>query len=303
MNNRISYLVLMHLIIFMWGFTGIIGKLIHLDAFTLVWARILIAIVSLGIVLIFLKYPMKIERNGAKSWVFFGGIFVALHWITFYYAIQLSTASLAILCLSTATVHVTWLEPLLFQTKFSFPQLGIALLIVVGIGLVSQDLDFKELEALIFGLISALFAALFSVINAKVSLEVKTPVLAFYEFCIGFLLVSCMIPILSHFDLRLFYLPGDELAWLLFLGLGCTTFAFLMTIEIVKVIGVFTVSLSINLEPVYTILLAAYMLEEGKYLNKSFYIGTVVILFAVTINALYKNYFMRSDKKVNQGSA
>jgi drug/metabolite transporter (DMT)-like permease len=287
----------------MWGFTGIIGKLIHLDAFTLVWARIFIAVVSLGAVLLFLKYPMKITRKGARSWIFFGGLFVALHWITFYYAIQLSTASLAILCLSTATVHVTWLEPLLFKTKFSFPQLGIALLIVVGIGLVSQDLDFKELKALIFGLFSALFAALFSVINAKVSLEVKTPVLAFYEFCIGLILVSCMIPLLSEFDMRLFSLPSDELAWLLFLGIGCTTFAFLMTIEIVKVIGVFTVSLSINLEPVYTILLAAYMLDEGKFLNKSFYIGTVVILCAVTVNALYKNYLTRSDKKANQGAA
>jgi drug/metabolite transporter (DMT)-like permease len=201
------------------------------------------------------------------------------------------------LCLSTATIHVTWLEPLILKTKFSWSQMAMASVIVIGIWLVSRDLDFKQTQALFFGLVSALCAAIFSVINAKVSEEVKTPTLAFYEFCVGLVFVSILIPYISEFDMRVFHLPMGELGWLLFLAIGCTTFAFLATIEIVKVLGVFTVSLSINLEPVYTIILAVVMLREDAFLNTDFYIGTAIILAAVLINGLLKNRQSRLAKK------
>jgi drug/metabolite transporter (DMT)-like permease len=302
MKARLPYLALMHLIIFMWGFTGILGKLIHLEAFTLVWARILIATLSLGIVIVLFKIPLKIKGRRLKLWVATGGVFVALHWITFYTSIQLSTASLGILCLSTATIHVTWLEPLILKTKFSWSQMAMASVIVIGIWLVSRDLDFKQTQALGFGLFSALCAALFTVINAKVSEDVKTPTLAFYEFSVGLIFVSILIPFVTEFDLRVFHLPMGELGWLLFLAIGCTTFAFLATIEVVKVLGVFTVSLSINLEPVYTIILAVVMLGEDAFLNTDFYVGTAIILAAVLVNGLLKNRQSRLAKKSIQVS-
>jgi len=116
--QRYKYHLLMHLIIFIWGFTGILGKLIKLEAFTLVWHRILIAFLSLFLALWFLKKPMKIKNRKHFFQVLGIGVLVAIHWITFYVSIQLSTASLGILCLSTAILHVILLQPLIVKSNF-----------------------------------------------------------------------------------------------------------------------------------------------------------------------------------------
>lgn len=120
MLKKYQYHIVLHLIIFMWGFTGILGKLIQLPPLSIVWYRILIAFFSLLAGLYFLKMPMKILDKKSFFQTLGVGLIVTLHWLTFYKSISLSTASLGILCLSTTTLHVTWLEPLLTGKKFSF---------------------------------------------------------------------------------------------------------------------------------------------------------------------------------------
>jgi drug/metabolite transporter (DMT)-like permease len=283
-----KYHLLLHLIIFIWGFTGILGKLIHLGSLVIVWHRVLIAFVALGIVLVFLKKSLRVPKPKDLIAVAGVGIIVALHWLTFYKAIQLSTASLGILCLSTTTLHVTWLEPLVMKRPFSWIEFLLGLIVIYGIYFVSSDFNPGDYEALVYGLISALCAALFSVFNARLAKDIPSTKITFYELVTGFIFISCVLLVNGKLNSALFVMTLSDLLWLLFLGVLCTSFAFLASIEVVKRLGAFTVSLSINLEPVYTILLAIVILNENEVLGTQFYIGSVIIVLVVIANALIK---------------
>lgn len=281
----------------MWGFTGILGKLIHLDAFYIVWHRVLIAFLALGIALFFMKRSFKVSSKNELIKIFGVGIIVVLHWMTFYKSIQLSTASLGILCLSTTTLHVTWLEPLVMKRKFSLLEFLLGLIVIYGIYFVSSDFSSKDFEALAYGLTSALFAALFSVFNAKLAQSTPSHQITFYEMIIAFVFLTVVLMARGEFTGQLFEMRLSDFLWLLFLGILCTSFAFLATIEVVKRLGAFTVSLSINLEPVYTILLAIVILNENELLGNNFYIGSVIIVLVVIANAIIKYYLKAHAEK------
>jgi len=292
MWQRYKYHALMHLIIFLWGFTGILGKLIHKDALHIVWYRVLIAFVALGLFLLYKGKDLRLSKNLAHK-VLGVGLIVATHWMTFYYSIQLSTASLAILCLSTTTLHVSWLEPLVMKKKFSIRQLLMGLVVISGISFVSLDFSGQELLALFFGLFSALCAAFFSVFNAKLSEETSAEQLTFYEMIAAFTLVSIILLSLGKLHVSDLIVSFSDLCWLLFLGIVCTSFAFLATIVIVRKLGAFTVSLNINLEPIYTILLAIVLLNEHKSLSTNFYLGAAIIVLVLLSNGLIKHFELR----------
>jgi len=289
MFQTYRYYILLHLIIFMWGFTGILGKLIELEAFIIVWHRVLIAFLALGIYLWFKKKPLRISNWQSGLKLVGVGIIVALHWITFYKSIQLSTASLGILCLSTTTLHVTWLEPLVMKRPFQLTEFLLGFIVIFGIYFVSSDFQPHEYEALVYGLLSALCAAFFSVFNAKLAQDIPTPTITLYEMGTGFVFLSLILLFQGRLTSDLFIMTTSDFLWLLFLGILCTSFAFLVTIEIVKVLGTFTVSLSINLEPIYTILLAIFILQEHTLLNSRFYTGATLIILVVLANAWIKN--------------
>ena len=279
----------------MWGFTGILGKLIKLDAVLIVWYRVFIAAAFLAFFFVFTKKSFKVER---KHWwkIASVGIIVAAHWLTFYSAIQLSTASLGILCLSTTTLHVTWLEPIVMKRKFSWLEFALGAVVIYGIYFVSGDFSANELKALYIGLTSALLAAMFSVFNGRLVHDVPSTHLSFYELSTGFIAISIFLLLSGRLNHKVFSMTYSDLGWLLFLGILCTSFAFLVTMDIVKRLGAFTVSLSINLEPVYTILLAIFILKEHKLLNSNFYIGSAIIILVVILNGIFKHF---QNKKIN----
>jgi drug/metabolite transporter (DMT)-like permease len=281
----------------MWGFTGILGKLIALDAFIIVWHRVLIAFIALGLFLLFRKKSIRISNWQSGLKLIGVGIIVTLHWITFYKSIQLSTASLGILCLSTTTLHVTWLEPFVMKRPFQVSEFLLGFIVIFGIYFVSSDFQPHEYAALGYGLISALCAALFSVFNAKLAQEIPTPTITLYEMGTGFIFLSIILLFQGKLTSDLFIMTTSDFLWLLFLGILCTSFAFLITIEIVKVLGAFTVSLIINLEPIYTILLAIFILQEHTLLNNRFYIGATLIILVVIANGWMKNYQRRLKLK------
>jgi len=295
MLDRFKYHILLHLIIFMWGFTGILGKLIHLDAYYIVWHRVIIAAVSLGIALVFMKKSLRVGSVKQLLRIIGVGIIVVLHWMTFYKSIQLSTASLGILCLSTTTLHVTWLEPIVMKRKFSVIEFLMGLIVVYGIYFVSGDFKASEYEALAYGLCSALCAAMFSVFNAKLAQDTPSYQITFYEMITAIAFLTIVLGSQGSLNANLFKMELSDILWLLFLGILCTSFAFLANIEVVKRLGAFTVSLSINLEPVYTILLAIVILNENEILGHQFYIGSVIIVMVVVANAIIKYYL--KDKK------
>lgn len=287
----------MHAVIFMWGFTGILGKLIDIPELNLVWHRVLIAFISLLIGLYFLKRPMRISSRADRWKVFGTGIIVAIHWVTFYASIKMSTASLGILCLSTTTLHVTWIEPLVFKKKFSPIEFLFGALVIIGIYFVSSDFKGEQLYALFIGLFSALCAALFAVFNARLAERVPASAITLHEMGIGIVFLSIVLLIKGDFNAQLFDMTWNDFGWLLFLAILCTSFAFIAMIEVMKRLGAFTVSLSINLEPVYTILLAIPILGEHELLNYKFYAGAAMIILIVIINGIYKESLRKGEKK------
>lgn len=288
MFGKLKYHLLLHVIIFIWGFTGILGKLILLDSLSIVWWRVLIAVVGLSIYLKLSKYPF-VRPNRKQLLAMIGvGVIVAAHWITFYTSIQLSTASLGILCLSTTTLHVTWLEPIIMKRKFLPMEFIFGLLIIFALIYVSGDFSTDDYTALFVGLGSALLAALFSVFNARLVESIPSPTMTVYELATASLFMTILLGSQGMLDASLFVMTWSDLGWLLFLGLVCTSFAFLVVIDLVKRLGAFTVSLSINMEPVYTILLAIAILNENQQLGKKFYIGASVIVLVVCLNAIIK---------------
>ena len=175
------------------------------------------------------------------------------------------------------------------KRNFSWLEFLMGAMVIYGIYYVSGDFTANELKALYIGLTSALLAAMFSVFNGRLVQDVPSTHLSFYELSTGFIGISVFLLLTGRLNSQAFEMTLSDLGWLLFLGILCTSFAFLVTIDIVKRLGAFTVSLSINLEPVYTILLAIFILKEHKLLNSNFYIGSVIIILVVIINGIIKH--------------
>ena len=288
MLTKYKYHLLLHFIIFLWGFTGILGKLIDLEALYIVWYRVGIASFCILLYLIYNKRSLRIPKSQLLK-VSFVGFVVAAHWVTFYTSIQLSTASLGILCLSTTTLHVAWLEPIIMKKKFSWTEFLFGLLVVGGIYFVSGDFSTDEYLAVLAGGVSAFLAAFFAVSNAKFVEEMPSTHISMYELALGFVGLTIFMALTDKLDPSMFAMSMSDFYWLLFLAIICTSFAFLVTIDIVKRLGAFTVSLSINLEPVYTIILAIFILKEHEQLGSNFYIGSILIILVVIANGVIKN--------------
>jgi drug/metabolite transporter (DMT)-like permease len=289
---RLKEFLLLHGIVFLWGFTGIIGKLLHQESFIIVWYRVFIASFGLLVYLWFTTSSFRVPKMHIAR-VVLVGIVVALHWITFYYAIQISTASLGILCLATTTVHVVWLEPLIMKTAFQWKKLWFSLIVVAGVAFIARDFKGDVLLATGIGLLSALLAGIFSVSNAKLSQTIPAPILSFYELTTGWVGISLYL-LITQVPAKMFYLSWSDLWWLLFLGLVCTSFAFIVAINLVKKLGAYTVSLTINLEPIYTMILAVVLLNEHKILSIEFYVSAFLIIGALLLNA----WLSRTPKEI-----
>ncbi len=286
----------------MWGFTGILGKLIPLDSLFIVWYRVLIAFIVIGGLIIFLKRPYKLNSKKELIELAITGCVVGLHWLTFYMSIQLSTASFGVLCISTATFHVSWLEPIIMKRRFSWVEFILSLIVIFGIYYVCGDFSTIDVMALFYGLLSGFLAALFAVYNAKLVNSMTPLKITLYEMLAAFVLLSIIILAQGKMSSEIFMIDGTALFWLLFLGVFCTAFAFYAIVDVAKHLGAYTVALSINLEPIYTFILAIFILSEHEVLNTRFYIGSLIIVLVLVLNAFVKSIIKRKNKRLNKMS-
>lgn len=287
----------MHAIVFTWGFTGILGKLITLDFYQIVFFRVLIAGISL---LIYLNITGKKFRiNDPKTLLKILGVslLVMFHWLTFFKSIQVSTASVTVLCLSTSTLHVSWIEPIVMKRKFNILEFIMGLLVIGGIAFVSGNIDSSQYEGIFWGLISALMAALFSVLNLRMNMDgIKSSSLTVYELITAGLVLGIILFFTGNITPDFFVVDSTNLFWLLILGIVCTSAPFMLMIDVANKLGAFTSSLTINLEPVYSIILAIFILNENEVLGTNFYIGALFIIFIVFLNPILKFYLSKRGR-------
>ncbi len=296
MTKRQQYLILIHLVVIVWGYTGIMGRAITLSSTELVWYRLLIAFVSLGLFIWLLKRPVvKIERKVFWKIVAVGAV-VGLHWYAFFQSIKMSSVSIGIICLSTTTLHVSWLEPLMRKRRVSWVEVLLGVVIVFGISFI-LTVEFEHINAILVGLLAAFLAALFSVSNSVLVDKVPSSQLSFIELISGFVVMTGILLFQGELNRDLFNVSSDNIGNLLFLGIICTSLAFIIAVDATKYLGAFTVSLSINLEPIYTMIMAVLLFPNEEVMDASFYLGSSIILAAVFFNGLWQYRTGRKERK------
>ena len=280
-NEKRSYLEL-HVAVLLYGLTAIFGDLIQLPAIVLVWWRVLITSVSLLFFLKMGKSLLGVSRKTALPIMLIGCI-VALHWICFYGSIKLANASIALICMATTSVFTSVLEPLIMKTKLKKLEVMLALLIIPGMILVTDSLEFGMVTGLIVGFASAFFASLFGTLNKKYVDTTDPYIFTFLQLGSAWMFISLvMIGGQKWIDLSHFIPPTTEdWIYIVVLALLCTTLAYILTLRALKFLSAYATNLVINLEPLYGIVLAAIILKEYEQLNTKFYIGGIIILFVV----------------------
>ena len=280
-RTRRAYIEL-HIAVFLFGFTAILGDLISLSATVLVWWRVLITCISLIFLLRFGKNIPKLSPKMLS--ILFGiGVLVALHWITFFGAIKYSNASITLIALATASFFTAFIEPLILKKPFSPIEMGLGLLIVPGMVLVVKNIDLSMHIGIYLGLISSLLAVIFSVLNKKYIDDVDPMTITFIELGSAWLFISCCLPFLFTYSEEpiIFWPTAMDLVYLLVLALACTTLAYILSLRALKHLSAFATNLTINLEPVYGIILAWLILNENQELDSGFYYGCLLIVSVV----------------------
>jgi len=297
-NDKLKSYLHLHLIVFIWGFTAILGKLLSIDAVALVWYRM-----GLASVLIFwyVKYKdisLHISRSQIIKYVF-GGVVIALHWVTFFYAIKISNISIALATMSTGAFFAIFIEALYKRKKIDVQELIFGVLAIVGLYIIYQAEISLQLGMFV-ALLSSFLSALFSVFNADFVKEESAIVISFYEIVFGVIAVTVYLLCSGELLTEGFFIlqPLDYL-WLFILSSFCTAYAFIVSIDLLKKLSAFTVMLTINLEPIYAIVLALILFPTNEKMSASFYLGAGLILLTVVVNGILKTASKNKKKAVN----
>ncbi len=291
-QNQTAYIQI-HIAVILFGFTAILGDLIQLPAVVLVWWRVLITSVSLLFFIQFGKSLIQIPKKQIRTYIIIG-ILIGLHWICFYGAIKLSNASIALVCMSTTSLFTSLIEPIFFRTKVNKLELILAASVIPGMLLIVNNINTTYINGVWVGLAAALLAAIFSSLN-KVNIKGADPYsISFIELSSAWMMITLLLGIMWIFGYQAdTFLPPNTSDWvyLIILALLCTTLAQVLTLKSLHHLSAFAVNLVINLEPVYGILMAIFILNDHKELSPLFYLGGGIILLSVMLHPyLHKKF-------------
>lgn len=295
----LRHFLILHAIVFIWGFTPILGRFISLEAWQLVWWRLTLIVPAMFIYL-FIKNKKNIlsDKKYLKRLLVIG-LLIAFHWVCFYGAIKVSNISITMAGFSSATLFTSLIEPLFYKRKVRMYELMLGLLVMVGISVIfSVSLGYKW--GLLLALLAAVLSSVFSVLNSLLSKEISSIQISAYELFFGWMGLSVYLLVSGSMDANFFRVNNSDWIGLVLLSYVCTTIPFIVAIDLTKYISPYTINLTVNLESIYGIILAMLIYKENKYLNGNFYIGFAIILFAIFLNA-YLKYLQRNkqDLKFN----
>jgi len=286
-NDKLKSYLNLHLIVFIWGFTAILGALITITADAIVWYRMLLAGVFLGAFIVFKKKSFRIPTNALLKLVFVG-LLIALHWITFFHAIHVSNVSITLSIFSLGAFFASLLEPLFYGRKVLWYEVFLGLIIIAGLGMI-MNVEVNYLEGMIYALVSIILGVLFTLMNGKLIEDHDSSVISFYEFIAGVFFISLYFLYQNKFSLDFFVLTFNNWMLILILASICTAYAFTASVKVMEKLSPYTVMLTTNLEPVYGIILAYFIIGGKEKMSVSFYIGAVIILITVILNGIIKH--------------
>ncbi len=288
LSNHFKNYLHLHFLVFIAGFTAILGELISISAIPLVWFRMAIALVLMFIYIKITKVKYKIDKKTLIKFSF-AGIIIALHWITFFGSIDVSNISITLAMFSTGAFFASIIEPIIYKRKVIWYEIFFGVLVIIGIFLITQS-EIKYFLGIVLGILSAFFSSLFAVLNGKFLENHNATVISFYEFVSGVFFITLFIGVFGEgFSKDFFVLSNNDYLYLFILGSICTAYAFIASVYVMKYISPYSVVLAYNLEPVYGIILAIILFPEKETMETNFYYGAVIILTSVFLNAILKN--------------
>ena len=275
----------MHFIVILLGFTGVLGKLIDCGSTVLVWYRMLIAFVFL-LAYIYFTSNFKISKKNFIQILGIGFV-VAAHWLFFFESIKVSNVSVAVVCMGTSSLFSSFLEPLILKRKIQLRELVLSVVVLFAIGL-ALNADFSYVLGFIYGIIAAFLATLFTILNALYVNKVSSEKITLIEMLGGFLIISIYLLFSGEITFSDLNISTRDIIYLIILGGVCTSFAFVISVEVMKFLSPYNVIMAVNLETVYSVLLALFIFGESENMNLSFYIGGILIIAAVSFDAYLK---------------
>ena len=294
----------MHLAVVLWGFTGVLGRAISLDAPVLVWYRMLLTALFMAVILFYRKQWVPVARRDIGQLAIVG-VLMGLHWVAFYGAIKFANISIALVCLSTASIFTSLLDPFVNKGKHDLSEVLLGSLALVGVYFIYR---FQQVYALgiAFGIAAAILSSVFTVLNKRIANKYPSRTMVFYEMTTGWLFITLLMPLLFYYMPETRVWPNaanvfsagwnhNDWLWLVIMSLCCTVWAQSLALNALKQLSSFTVTLSVNLEPVYGILLAFVFYNENReiifnkgtsQLNWGFLGGMGLILLSVVLQML-----------------
>lgn len=292
MTTTKDYLKL-HFIVFLWGFTAVLGKLITIPSVEMVFYRTLLAAIGMGAVIVLMRGTFKVETTDLIK-LLATGFIVAIHWLTFFESGRVSNPSTSLVGFATCSFWAALIEPLAKGKKIQPLEIGLGLLVVFGLYIIFS-FGFQYPIGLFLGILSGLTAALFSVINSKMISRVTANTITYYEMIGATLGILLFLPIYKQswaVDSTLQLMP-TQMDWM-YIGImawACSVYAYAAAIDLMKKLSVFFIQLALNLEPLYGIILALLVFGQQEVMGVNFYVGTLIILSAVASYPYLKKKF------------
>ena len=293
-KNNIRHYLHLHFLVFIAGFTAILGELISVTSIALVWHRMFIALILTFLFLFFKGYNLQITFRSLIKFSL-AGIIIALHWITFFEAIEQSNISITLAMFSTGAFFASLIEPIFFKRRVRSLEIILGFLVICGVFIILNT-NIDSMIGVVLGIISALLASLFSVLNGKLVQNNNPFVISFYEFLSGVIFILIYLTFsgtISEISITTFI--SYDYFYIFILGSICTAYAFIASVHILKYLSPYTLVLTYNLQPVYGIVLAILIFPESEQMEFSFYLGSIIIFSTIIINSLIK---YRKSKKV-----
>lgn len=287
LENKLKNYLLLHLIVFIWGFTAILGALITIDAIPLVFFRMGLAVLFILLFFIYKKKSFFLDKQGVLKFLI-TGVIIATHWIFFFKAIKVSNVSVALVTMSTGAFFTSLIEPVFFKRKIKLLEIVLGLLVIIGLYIIF-NFESQYKLGIIYALISSFLGSLFAVLNGLFVKKYDPNSISLYQLFFGTLFVAVYLVISNGFTPTFFNLPKLDWLYLTILSSVCTAYAFIASVKVMKYLSPYTVMLTINLEPIYAIILALFIFGDKEKMNPEFYFGAFIVFAVVLLNGVIKN--------------
>ena len=287
-------LLLLHFIVLIWGWSPILGKLINMQgvvAYQLVWFRMLITVITIASYVLLTKQNIKQPKKDIFQLVGIGAI-IAFHWFSFYHAINVSNVSVTLVAFASGTLFTSIIEPIFYKRKIIRYEIAFGMVIIGAIVLIFE-IETQYTLGIIFGMLAAVTSSFFTVFNGLLVRRIPSSIIAFYELGGGFLALTIYLFFSGEFNVDFFNITTGAWAWLGVLSVLGTAFPFIASVNLMKKISPYTITLTVNLETIYGIIIAYILWKKDEAMTPGFYLGTLIILATIFGNSLLKQYLKK----------